>query len=327
MGLLVCYVFSASMQEAVFFLLQGRTAEYPNSARVSTTIFKEMDDFSSAGTNDSIGLWTPSDEWIETCVRYENEQNALVHKRYKIQWPNYRLGDCIRFCDACRSSWKSSRYKKLSIAGEYWNVVCHRKNAYDRSRGNNFTFLDELFQRYEADPRPYRKPWPRPADDELVIHLRIGDVMDYPIYIGNTSVVQMLRDGADTRHGLNGADYPKGIKSIHDYLSLIRESNLTKVALHGGAHIHKLFPNSRIFTGCLSKAIRRAGYNISSLKVAGEDNPDQDFFYMSHAKYFVPSTGGYSHLIASFVERRGGTIIGSRFGRNKTEEERLKKAT
>ena len=257
--------------------------------------------------NGFVGLWNPSDEWIEACVRYENEQSALVHKRYTVQWPNYRLGDCIRLCKSCEKSLIVSDYKALSMAGEYWNVVCHRTNDYDRSRGSNFTFLEELFQRYEANPHPYTNPWPQPAEDELVIHLRIGDVMDDPIYVGKeASVFQMLRDGAFTRHGLNGEDYPIGIKSIHDYLSLIRESNLTKVVLRGGPHKPKAFPNSRIFTSCLSKAIQAAGYNISSLKVAGEDNPDQDFFYMSHAKYFVPSTGGYSHLIARIVEQRGG---------------------
>ena len=257
--------------------------------------------------------WNPSDKWIEDCIRFHRQNNRLVRVPYEVKWVKYQLGDCIKQCKSCDTSAEASQYRGSSIAGEYWRVACN-KRANDRSRGNNFTFLDDLFKRYEANPDPYKKPWPRPANDELVIHLRIGDVMDDPNFVGeHASVFQMLREGADTRHG-KSANYPKGIKSIHEYLSNIRESGLTKIVLRGGSHFPKIYPNSRIFTSCLSKAIERAGYNITNLKVAGEDNPDQDFFYMAHAKYFLPATGGYSRLIANSVERRGGTIVGRRFG-------------
>jgi hypothetical protein len=40
-----------------------------------------------------------------------------------------------------------------------------------------------------------------------------------------------------------------------------------------------------------------------------DNPPDVDFILMSNAKFFVKSGGGYSHLIAKMVEKRGaGTV-------------------
>jgi hypothetical protein len=122
-------------------------------------------------------------------------------------------------------------------------------------------------------------------------------------------VFDMLRYGADTRHGVNSF-YHKGIKSVEEYLSTIRESGLKKVVLRGGSHFPKVYPKSRIYTKCLTEAIQQAGYAITSVQFDGEDNPDQDFFYMSHARHFVQATGGYSRLIAHMVKHYGGTILG-----------------
>lgn len=43
-----------------------------------------------------------------------------------------------------------------------------------------------------------------------------------------------------------------------------------------------------------------------------DQNPDQDFQYMSAARWFVPAGGGYSDLVAEVVKRRGGTILDPR---------------
>jgi len=295
-------------QQPTFIAVKG---EHPDSqnrtieSRSSWNISWQEEDSSSDSRRPS---WQPSDQWIESCV-----QQQIVKKntftRYKVKWMKYQLGDCLKGCKSCDTSIAASRSKELSIAGEYWHRVC-QKIPLDTARGNNFTFLNELFDRYKQNPFPYNQSWPAPETDELVIHLRIGDVMDEPFYVGpNASVMEMLRDGMDTSHGMN-AFWPKGIRSISQYLSIIRESGLTKVVLKGGSHKAQVYPNSRIYSQCLADAIRMAGYNLTTFRVNGEDNPDHDFYYMSHAKYFVPATGGYSRLISSLVELRGGKRMG-----------------
>ena len=38
-------------------------------------------------------------------------------------------------------------------------------------------------------------------------------------------------------------------------------------------------------------------------------SPDDDFVYMGSARYFHPSGGGFSRLVGSLVERKGGQVI------------------
>jgi hypothetical protein len=250
--------------------------------------------------------WSPSDGWLKRCIQREKRNPRNFKKSYRSQWPHYQLGDCLLVCKSCKSSMSESRVKESSIVGHYWKDVCHEQ---EYSETFNLTYLTQLFEKFDEDPHPYRHPWRRPATDELVIHLRIGDVIDESRYSGNTTVFQMLREGADTRHGKHSF-YQKGIKSVKEYISTIRESGLQKVVLRGGSHFPKKYPKSRIYTKCLSEAIEKAGFTITSVQVDGEDNPDQDFFYMSHAKHFVQATGGYSRLIASMVKHNGGRILG-----------------
>lgn len=258
--------------------------------------------------------WQPSDEWIHDCVRRQADDS--VNQPFEVQWENYRLGDCIRACNACSNSMKASTYGNLSIAGEYWINVCHEEDQ-NGTRSKNFDYLYGLFQRYKHDPYPYSDPWKVPSPDDLVVHLRIGDVMDESSHMdGNITPFVMLRDGAATSHGPMDR-YPHGIKSISMYLSLLRDLGQRNVFLRGGAHSPKPYPKSKIYTRCLIMALEAAGFSTEGSDLEGRHNPDQDFYYMSHARQFVPGTGGYSMIIAKMVNRLGGKVI-NRIGEKTT---------
>lgn len=288
--------------------IAGHTISKPTT---KATMIATTSSTNTNSTSEATTHWTPSEEWIQQCVIRQSKKQSF-YRPFKVHWLNYRLGDCIRDCDVCQQSIKASKYKNLSIAGEYWHNACNQ--TVGKARGRNFTFLNQLFDRYEKNPYPYTRPWPKPADDELVIHLRIGDVMENPIYIGeNTTVLQMLRDGADTRHGPNSA-YPNGIRSIDEFLTSIRESGLQKIVIRGGSHRPIPCPRSLIYSNCLAEAFQKAGFNVTDFRVNGEENPDQDFFYMARARYFYPSTGGYSQHISTLVTQRGDTLVGRILG-------------
>lgn len=250
--------------------------------------------------------WYPTEEWIRDCV---DRQNQKEMKPYNVHWIKYDLGDCIlRGCQRFAKSSGSSEYGNLSIVGQYWIHACHLQQD-NATLGSNLEYIEQLFQQYTVDPYPYDAPWEVPADDELVIHLRIGDVMDDAMYIGeNTTVLEMLSVGASTRHGPN-AVYPHGVKSLQEFLWHIQRSGLSKVVLRGGPNSPKIYPKSQIYTQCLAEGMENAEFHVTNLDVHGEHNPDQDFFFMSHAKFFVPSTGGYSELIAKMVHRLGGQVL------------------
>jgi calcineurin-like phosphoesterase family protein len=38
-------------------------------------------------------------------------------------------------------------------------------------------------------------------------------------------------------------------------------------------------------------------------------DPDKDFYYMCHSKYFMKSGGGFSNLIEAYVRENGGIVF------------------
>jgi hypothetical protein len=66
-----------------------------------------------------------------------------------------------------------------------------------------------------------------------------------------------------------------------------------------------------MYTGCLKEAIENTGNNVST-ELEG-NNPDQDFYYMGHAKRLIVSTGGYLRSMGKMVQKGGGVVIGRVF--------------
>jgi hypothetical protein len=170
-----------------------------------------------------------------------------------------------------------------------------------------------------------------PPSNAIVLHLRLGDVIER----SRDSVVKMLYRGGNPAHHITFAN---SIKNLSEYLDNIREADqqyalltsrttveggwgngttplptaaTVKVVIRGGgSHISHHYRKSRRYVTCLKKeAIIEAGYPDVEMVLDGQ-NPDQDFFYMSHSRYFVSSVGGYSMLIGQMVQLLGGTIIG-----------------
>jgi hypothetical protein len=222
-------------------------------------------------------------------------------------WEWYRLGDCIKLCQGCANG---SKIKNGTFAADYFQHHCPG----DRS---NLTAIEEVFQRRIDSLQQQQQQQQQqslivspydiltvPDPDVLVIHLRLGDVIENSA----ASVEQMLLSGADPAHNIN---FKSSIKSVHEVLANIQESGLSKVSLRGGSHQANYYVKSRVYAGCLKKAIQHAGYQVQMS--LDRTTPDQDFYYMSHATHIVVSTGGYSRLIGKLVQKRGGTIVGRTF--------------
>jgi hypothetical protein len=241
---------------------------------------------------------SPSYEWVQNCTRRITQKGLIP---LKVTWEGYRLGDCIKTCNPCKGP------RSDTMAVQYGNLYCNTRKGTPRElrlqmmalKGGNLTAVEEIFQLHKHDPS-FRVP----AADELVIHLRLGDVIER----SQAKVEQMLMNGADPKHANS---FKTAIKSIHEYLADIQKSGLHKVVIRGGSHQKKYYQKSRVYAGCLKEAIENAGYHVS-MEVEG-NTPDQDFYYMSHATKVVVSTGGYSRLIGRMVKKGGGIIVGRTF--------------
>jgi len=251
--------------------------------------------------------WRPSQEWLECCVvDVSNNNLEMIPFSTPPLWDGYRLGDCIKQCEDChlnspinsfanlyavRNCVKSTRRHGLIMRTT--TTTCHDCVE------NNYNFVREMLDTYSGT-----YPYSIPAKDELVLHLRLGDVIEY----SNTNIITMLSKGGDPSHHKN---FASAIKSVNEYLDNIAESGLQKVSIRGGSHDPFMYSKSRVYAGCLKRAIEIAGYEVSMELDSG--NPDQDFYYMSFANKIVVSTGGYSRIIGNLVKERGGEIIGRTF--------------
>lgn len=247
-----------------------------------------------------------TDEWIRDCV---DELSQIETGPFHTLRPEYALGDCIKLCDRC--DWHGENdittttfFPNWTMAGSYGLLACpHRKRTdepkYKHIHGGNLEVVEEVLERFGTLPG-----YERPDPDAILLHLRLGDVIEW----SNNTVLEMLTQGGNPAHHKN---FHASIKSIHEYLENIRQANVTKVIIVGGSHRPLWYRKSRVYAGCLDKALRRAGLEVN-MSLDGGD-ADKEFYYMAHAKKVVVSAGGYSKLIGKMVERFGGKRYGRAF--------------
>ena len=186
----------------------------------------------------------------------------------------YRLGDCVTDNKRWTHNLEKIHYQNFpdSIASKYM------KNT---KKQNDFDQLFKIVKTFKNDT----------PEDCIVIHLRIGDVLENPLR---------------TRH----LDYTTKICKYKLLLKRLKneKNNLKKIVLVGGSHKnYKEYKNSEKYINDLEKLFKDKGYEV---KLRFGNNPDIDFIYMSNAKYFVRSgtRGRYTLLIAEMVRRNKGIV-------------------
>lgn len=239
--------------------------------------------------------WRPTNEWVNSCTA-ELAQNKTLQRPFA-SWRNtYGLGDCIKMCARCMQGEIDS--KDQNLAKQYKRKACYLENP-NYVSGGNLTVVEHLLEDYGKRNNP-----PLPSPESLVLHLRVGDVIEK----SKQSTEELLISGGDPWHT---DEFKSSIKSIHEYLENIAESESNQVVIIGGSYKSKDYARSRVYAGCLERAIREAGYHVS-MDLDAPD-ADLDFYFMSHASKLVVSSGGYSNLIAKIMQRRGGKVIGRTF--------------
>jgi hypothetical protein len=235
------------------------------------------------------------------------------------------IGDCIKHCMhcgkyvpptsfngmftrlACRNVYSDrdvALEEELGLTGPNTNVT-HNYNA------GNFELV-EAIHRYQEEQEAYL--FPRPSKDALVIHLRLGDIVE-GLHEAPSEI--LANGGTPSNHKGDRDSFKNAIKSVYEILENVYESGVRQVEIRGGSHYANQFQKSRVYANCLYRAIRDAGYDNDNDTVGMtiEGTPAEvDFFYISHATQLVVGPGGYSHLMGKLVERRGGKIVGRSFG-------------
>jgi hypothetical protein len=148
-----------------------------------------------------------------------------------------------------------------------------------------------------------------PADDVMVMHLRVGDVID------GTSVP--LEDFLNRRVNSYFALFqiePKGFSPVYvrclasfdRALNKTKELGFHKISFVYGFHIkNKSIQKSKMYIAHLKQYAQSQGFEVETITDA---DADVSFAYACSAKHFIPGGGGFSKLMAKVVRHKGNDV-------------------
>lgn len=213
----------------------------------------------------------------------------------------YRLGDvaCRREARDNASDQHISRWPH-SIASAYLN------QTQSLTRGEqlrNVPVLAEVSRRFAR-----RNRVPGPARRVLIMHLRLGDSLDYPA--GKTGapthphyswpVERILATG-------QGCGLLRSYEYYKRAASQAKANGVEKVVLVGASHMRlRSYDRSMQYVRKVESCVKQLG--LTTQRRLGGD-PDRDFCFMSKASYFCGSGGFYSSLVAEVVRENGGVTL------------------
>lgn len=207
-----------------------------------------------------------------------------------VNWASYRLGDIVRGFAVHQAKHYQHQFP-TSIAAEY---------LYRRNETMDLDLLCNIAHERAAGSGG------APADDALVVHLRLGDV-------AKVSGDQMWESGV--RVGKAMQEYVRP-RTYYDRLSLPPPSAVSTVILVG-SDIHRSHGdvgnqtvqslNSARYKSLAHKWFESKGYEVLACR---NRLPDVDFAQMATAKLFVFGGGGFSFMAGWCVEKRGGRVYG-----------------
>lgn len=202
----------------------------------------------------------------------------------------YRLGDMVRADDILWSRRNTkigyTMYKKKypdSIATKYMDRT---------TEVNNYSVLLQIVNEYTPKVT---------CDNCLIIHLRIGDVIDSSDY----SVSDHLKGPTPYKKNSN-IIYTKPLSYYITAIKIAKKKKIRNIILIGGYHKNTNHTKSELYVDTIEKLFRNN--NFICKKRINQD-PDDDFVIMCNAKYFLPSGGGFSILISNIVRLKGGTVF------------------
>eukprot|EP01084_Bolivina_argentea_P091522 164754_1 len=197
------------------------------------------------------------------------------------EWIGYRLGDMLKHpkkrIKASGYQYHKSHFPN-SLAVQYMDEIAQNEQGF-----NMTILLNIMKQRKQLYP----------SNDSLVIHLRIGDILEN---------VKYLTTDFNAYKILNSPE-----KVFEYFLPNISANNITQVVLVTGFH-----KQSNDHTKSIDYIIKSKKWfetNNISVSLRINENPDDDFMFMCNSKYFMQNVHGFSGLIGRIVRLRNGTVF------------------
>jgi hypothetical protein len=196
---------------------------------------------------------------------------------------HYRFGDVINHGGFY---WKESTKfilnqddLKNSILRTY--IECCPNNNLNIVNPDKIKLLYNIIK-YKIENEIYKLP----TDDELVIHLRTGDVVECAWYL-KKNYIQIIQNHVNMYN----------IKKVTFCTAFHYGNNIKQQCFiyTPKKHIKNIKKLNEIFTKVLTR-FKHLQFDVKSSK-----NIDDDFIYMTMSKYFVEDHGGFSNLIKKII--------------------------
>lgn len=134
---------------------------------------------------------------------------------------------------------------------------------------------------------------PKPEKDELVVHLRVGNVVEWSGY----TVEELLEKKRLYMPKIHGNRcYVKPLSYYEQALNKI-DRQVKKITLVAGGNLTSKSEKSKEYTQVIKNLFEKSGLDVGPL-CAG--TPDDDFVYMCCSKFFLQSGGDFSALVNSY---------------------------
>jgi len=184
-----------------------------------------------------------------------------------------------------------------SLATEYMNLV---------PRGSSSAkILANLIEKRRSRVLPNATEDVLPAPGELVIHVRIGDVIE----LANRTVKEMLQTPTYFYDDAPPAPWHQYVKPLAYFKDIILQStHFKRVAIVAASHIKlSSYPKS-----CQYLTISKSYFDdhgFKNVRLRTGKLPDDDVLFMASASAFLPSGGTFSKIISEVVALNGGEIV------------------
>lgn len=221
-----------------------------------------------------------------------NVEHFNTYEYFKVP---YRLGDVIKGWSREENPAKWEKMKKTHIR-DYPNSLVYNY-LQKTTKNNDIPTLSVICNEYLN-----KNDINLPKDNELIIHIRLGDVIEESIYSAQQHWNKYLPST-----GISQIKFIKDKSFFNNILKKIKNLNINKIILIWGDHRNlKSLKKSNEYINILNSFLKQNGYKTS---VFFNRDADLDFVYMSSSKYFVSTGGGFSTLIAKIVKYKNNIVL------------------
>jgi len=224
-------------------------------------------------------------------IDYTCPQDITKLDQMRTKWVSYRLGDAIRGWyfrtqNSKYRNWLLKYYEKFgnsSLVTEYFTLTSHPQK---------FNILWKVV-------KPKVQPLP---EHTAVVHLRLGDTNCIECW--NDERNRKNPDKAWSRYVYSRTHYEEIIRKLAktDVSTII----ITASTYHSWGNQTEGYKKGMRYVKLVNDLFTKHGYRVQERINCG--TPDEDFIFMSSAKYFVPAGGGFSKLVAKMVKKHDGRV-------------------